>query len=358
VTELKKEHPNGEIDVKIESFFEKVNGFPGAEPAAIKLKGQIAQLKGRKPIAKAEDLKPKRSIRERLDLVFGECATIYDSKLTYFPDVGSTEVEFLAALDKLSPAFQKKMRNRIGKCIDEPHSAGVILLDQCANLSKGRGLEDPASQVYLFLLFTRVYFSEIYLRCVGEVSAATLDFQARVYQLRQLAPMGFGFAEKYLEPMFMTLRLVDFKPQNEYQEAVSLFGEMSFVLCPIDFCVKAMKAFEKVQQVASAIAFRRHVKRTNHVVAKSDYSLSYDELFEIGLIVWLISDPIDTIALVTEFEPFIDGLQLQSVMNWGFALMKGMCDFVMGLDIQNFVNRAKERVLQEQEIDPLHILTP
>jgi hypothetical protein len=342
VTELRKEYPTAEIEVRIDSFFQKINGFPSANPTATKLRRQIAQLKEKRTVVKI----PKRSVQERLDFVFGECATVYDNKLLYFPDVGSIGIEFLNVLDEFSASFHRKMKHRITKCITEPNRAGIVLLDQCEEITKHKG----SMQVYMFLLFTRLYFSEIYLKSIVGVSADTIEFQSRIYHLRKLAPIGFNFVEKYLEPIVMTLRFVDFNRDNEYEQAVSLFGEMNFVLCPIDFCMKAFKALEIIQEVACTIACRNHMKRTNQVVTKSDYSLNYDELFEISLIVWLISDPIDTLSLITDFEPFINGLHLTASMNWAFTFMKGMCEFVMGLDINDFVNQARQKLFQQQGI--------
>jgi hypothetical protein len=361
MTELQKENPLASIALNVSSFDEKVAGFPSTFLPALKLTHQIAHLKSRRASLAVALSPPEPSIRELLDSVFVKCAEIYDAPLTYFPDSGPAEQLFLAALDELPSLFHKRTEHRLGRCIAEPHHVGMILLDQCADLIQLRGLEEGPTQMFLFLLFARLYFSEIFLKSFAQQSMLTftvsVDFQERVHRLRRVTPIGFGLCEKYLDAKLLGSRLVDFVGDNEYTVAINLFAEMNFILCPIDFCMKAQAGLGKVQEVAAKSAFESDGRRTGQVLAKSDYSLSYDQLFDVALVVWLLSDPIDTLGLVRAYDPYIAGLQLPPTLNWAFAIVKGMCEFVIGLDLNEFVSQARQQMLKEEEMDPLHILS-
>jgi hypothetical protein len=360
ITELQKENPLAHVEVRVSEFADRVTNFPSNFPRALKLTQRIAQLKSQRAALAAGLAPPSAAVRELLDCVFAKCAETYDAKATYFPDSGSAELLFLRALDELPSSFHRRTDHRLARCLAEPHRVGITLLDQCADLIRERSLTEGATQMFLFLLFARLYFSEIFLKSFGQqtplASPMSLDFQDRVHRLRRLTPIGFGLCEKYLETKLLGSRLVDFAGENGYSAAVGLFAEMNFILCPIDFCVKAQAALEKVQETASKNAFESDQRRTGQVLAKSDYSLSYDELFDVAMVVWLLSDPIDTIGLVRAYDPFIAGLQLPATLNWAFAIVKGLCEFVVGLDMREFVNQARQRMLRDEEMDPLHIL--
>jgi hypothetical protein len=357
ITELQKENPRAQIEVSVSEFYEKVIGFPSTFPPALILSRRIAHLKSRRAALAADLLPPKAPVRELLDTVFAKCAERYDARLTYFPDCGSAEQLFLAALDELPSSFHKRTAHRLARCLAEAHHTGITLLDQCADLIQLQKLDESTTQLFLFLLFARLYFSEIFLKASRPLaSPVSLDFQSRVHRLRRLTPIGFGLCEKYFEPKLLGSRLMDFVGENAYSEAVGFFAEMAFIVCPIDFCMKAQQALEKVEQVASKRAFESDRRRTGQVLAKSDYSLSHDQLLDVATVVWLVSDPIDTVGLVRAYEPFIPGLQLPAALTWAFAFVKNMCELLLQLDMKAFLSQARQRMMKEEEIDPLHIL--
>jgi hypothetical protein len=129
VTALRNEHPTGEIEANVSSFYEKVNTFPASHPQAKKLTQQIAQLKCHRP-APVCGSAPKKALRDRLFVILSACLTVYEAKLTYFPDSGSTEAEFLSAIDDVPASFHKGMGRRITRFIAEA-VCGSLETERC-----------------------------------------------------------------------------------------------------------------------------------------------------------------------------------------------------------------------------------
>jgi hypothetical protein len=353
---LHEEQPHDEITIDTSDYLTQMETFPDSFPPAKAIREKINRFKQFR-------IEEPRPLRRRLTIVVDECASEFDTALCYFPDHGTTERTFVDVFNELSSDFHRRMQHRISRCVNEPHRAGLIILDQCSDFIKTKKKQDKnANMKYFFILFSRFYFADIYVRAFAvhtvRFVAETQDFHTRVFRLRRVSPIGFGFGTRYIPEMYGTFNLADFPRNNMYTPAISKFQEMNFLLCPIDFCVAAKEALEITQQIARDLAFKVHMDETKQVLAKSDHSLSYDELFDIGLIVFLLSDPVDTVGLIRAFEPFISGLQLPSELNWAFTNIKGMCEHILKLNIAEIIALAKQRLQKEQEMDPLNILRP
>jgi hypothetical protein len=213
-------------------------------------------------------------------------------------------------------------------------------------------------QRYLFFLFTRLFFDRIFVTVFADQSVpnSVLEFQNRVFALREFCPFVFGSREFHVPARFASIRLCDFPAEHPYTRAVAQFASLSFTLSPIDFCMTAKVALELTQEIASQLAFDSHTRETGQILARTDHSLSLDELFDVSFIVFLLSDPVDVLTLVSSFEPFIEGLQLPSALQFGFSHLKALCEHIIHLDIKGFVEEARRRERMSIDVDPLNIM--
>lgn len=278
-------------------------------------------------------------------------------KLGFFPIHGNNETEFAAALALLPADFHRAMRDRIRRSIVDPTNCGVVILEQCGDVIRVFNLPREM-QRFLFLLFVRLFFDEIYLNvfAIGKIVDAEFDFQSRVFALRKLSPVAFGCTEPHIPGHCVWMRLCEFPPDHPYKQAVESFGVLSFTLSPVDFCMAAKVGLEIAQQVASQLAFDSHTKKTGQVLARTDHLLSLDELFDVSFIVFLLSDPIDVLSVIGRFDPFIEGLQLPSALQFAFSHMKALCEHIAHMDIQRFVRDARLREQASGDLDPLNIM--
>jgi hypothetical protein len=301
---------------------------------------------------------PMPGCRSRLEALFSDLDQIIDPNLCYFPDFGMHQSEFESALDLMPAEFHVRLQKRIFDVTTHPDRVGHILLSQCNDLSKAKKFDKERAHKFMFLLFARLFFGRIYVDkwLRKPMKPIVFEFQARVHTLRKLTSVGLGFGQKYLGERFTGLRLVDFPEEHPYSKAVAEFSVMNYMICPVDFCAKAHRALQLVQEAARDILFETRSNETGQILGKSELSLSLDELFDITLIVFLISDPVDTETLIGNFDGYVNGLGMPSALTFGFTHMKAICGQIMSLDMREVLAEANQRVEDDEEIDPLNIL--
>jgi hypothetical protein len=347
------ERPEAECSIQIQPLSNRLSNFPANFPLAQNLIAQMQRVKiYRRKLARSTTVKPQPSrILERL---MSRCEAIFDSQIGYFPISEDNETEFAAALEALPPAFSSAMQDRIDRSAREPPLVGGIVLEQCSDLIRLMNMARDM-QRFLFLLFVRHFFDHLYPTFPNAMDPK-LDFQSRVFALRKLSPVAFGCTESHIPAPFSSMRLSMFPWPHFYSKAVSQFASLSFTLSPIDFCMAAKVGLELTQEIASQLSFDSNTKRTGQILARTDHSLSLDELFDVSFIIFLLSDPIDVLTLISDFDPFIEGLQVPSTLQFAFSHMKALCEHIMRLDIKAFVREARLRERLSGEVDPLNIM--
>lgn len=351
-----EEQPLRGFKIKILELLDFMNEFPWSYHPAAKLKRQELTMKAHVKMM-IEESKKETGIDKRLSAIFLRCEQRIDDELGYFPDHGIEERFFEMAIEQMNPEFGKRMNVRIFKCIADPTKIGAMILDQCTDLAQAKKFDLDKTVRYMFLFFARLYFSRIYEKSLATqgISPGVYEFQRRVYELRKVPPVGFGFGEKFLVTKLKTLPLNGFPSEHCYTEAMGLFQQLAFQVCPIDFSRMGHNALAEVQKQARRLVFENYQKETGQIVAESDYSLSLDELFDITFIVFLLSDPVDTWTLVQSFRGYIKSLQLPSPFAFAFTNISAMCDRIMSLNMDEFMKEVKVRLDQDQNVDPLNI---
>lgn len=353
---LRAEDPSKRVHIKVNELTEYLNEFPWSYPPAKKLKRQELTMKAHLKRLTDEFAK-KVPIDRRFSSIFLRLDKIIDAETGYFPDHGFDEGCFQTSVEKMPADFKRRLNLRISQCISEPEKTGPLILDQCKDLAKVKKFDQAKTGKYMFLLFTRFYFSSIYQTEIAPRGASpeAQEFQRRVFRLRKLTPMGFGVAVKFLWSKLSALRLQDFPKKHLYSDAVEMFQQLSFQVCPVDFCRVAQKSLAEIQKQARKLAFQNDQQKTGQVVAESDHSLCLDELFDITTIVFLLSDPVDTLTLVQSFSPYITTLQLPASFSFAFTNINAICEHIMGLDMKEFIREAKRRLEEDQDDDPLNL---
>ena len=353
---LRNEEPLKGIRIKISDLMEHLKDFPWSYPPAKKLKRQELTMKAH--LKRLHEEAARRvAVDHRFSSIFLRLDKIINAEIGYFPDYGVDEGCFQTSIEMMPADFIRRMNLRVNQSMSEPEKTGPLILDQCKDLAKVKKFDQAKTGKYMFLLFARLYFSVIYEQQIAPkgVSAQAKEFQSRVLRLRKLTPMGFGGCVKFLWSKLSALRLIDFPKKHLYSDAVDMFQQLSFQVCPVDFCRVAQNALAEIQKQARKLAFQNRQEETGQVIAESDYSLSLDELFDITMVVFLLSDPLDTWTLVESFSPYITSLQLPASFTFAFTNLNAICEHIMGLDMKEFIREAKRRLEEDQDDDPLNI---
>ena len=350
---LHAEDPTVDIKTNTPLIENDLDDFPGDDPEANLILSHKQSLKKHFHKIKTSDV----GISIHFALTSVCKVNNFETLFNYFPDEGQNLITFQQILEKLSNDFQRKIDTRIKQSIANPKYAGKLIVNTAQELCESKRLNLDKYLPYIFLYFTRHFFNQIYLtslfQCV--LPSKSREFAQRVQRLRNIPPIGFGFAQKYLVPSLISLRLKDFPRDHMYSDATALFSNSSYVVNPIDFCRIIFEAFQKIQIVASDFDFDTRKKLTGQLFAKSESLLCFDDLFDISLIVFLLAGVGDTFALTEAFSPFIYGMGLPSEFEFTFTNLHEICHQIAKMDIDKFMDDAMERTARDQEKDPLMI---
>ena len=357
VNARQREEPDVELTVDVQALLDRLDGFPSMCEEAMVLKRQKVKMKAHYS-SLVRSPTQQITLVKRLGGVFSRCERMMDQQTRYFRDRSDDLNEFETTMDHMKKEFTHHMNERITKCIEEPQLVGAAIIEQCADLARAKHFDYEKTLPITFVLFSRLYFNRIYLRTLATQPPTedALEFQRRVFRIRKLTPVAIGSGAGFIGAKLQTLRLVDFPKMHMYSAAVNILSQLSYIVCPIDFCKAANDALSVIQAQAQAFSFAEYLHTTGHVVAESEHALSLDQLFDIGLIVFLVSDPVDLQTLVNHFSQYIGALQLPSAFQFGFTNIKAMCDYIMKLDMVKFMEEARHRQELDQEKDPLNIL--
>lgn len=355
VKERRVESPEVDVLVDVGGIIDYMNGFPDTYSVA-------AELRHRKRLIKtqvARTVKSKDQESMKLREIMQKSAERIDEETGFFEEVSQEEAEFERQMMKLPTEFVVKMNTRIVHFIANPERSGDLLLEQCADLATRKRLNYETDVKYLFLLFVRMFFGQAYIKSLStqSVGSDVFEFQRRISVLRKLTPVALGFGQKYLPVALWTVPLVDFGVDHLYVAAAAKLAQVNFQVCAIDFCKMALEGISMVQKTARELVFEQHKHTYGVIEAESDYSLALDELFDILDIVFLLSDPVDTITLVRYFDGYMTSLQLPSSLVFGFTNVRALCMHLMELDMDEFIKQAQQRVITDQEMDPLRLVS-
>jgi hypothetical protein len=299
--------------------------------------------------------------RNPIDISFARIAQLcregFSKSAGYFPDTGTAERLFATSF--YSPHFDgATLAKRVELAHDRPDAIGKAILAQSADYMRTFGVDADANLQFVFILFARYFFDQFYVRSIGPalLRADSADFSARVRTLRSLSPLGFGIGDDFVREQHKSIPLALFPAANDYAAATDLFRVLQFQTCPIDFCKAGHDALKRIQQVASETSFSTKQLRTGKLYAKSDHLLCLDELFDVALLVLLLSEPAPLQPLVDAFEPFIVPLEMTAELEFAFTNISAMVRHIAEIDIEKFCEDAKKRMEQAMEIDPLSIM--
>lgn len=350
---LHEENPTVDIKINTPQIENDIKNFPDEDQSYNLLLKRRNTLK--KHFHKIKSKDGMRSIHLTLLLLCR--VNKYEPQFNYFFDEGKNMLTFQQVLSKLPNDFQKKIESRIEQSIKSPKTAGRLIVACSQELCEMKKINFDKFLHFIFLYFSRHFFNQIYTMSLFEkvLPSKSREFTQRVQRLRNIPPIGFGFAQRYLIPTFTSLRLKDFPTTHMYSDACQLFIDSSFEMNPIDFCRIIFEAFQKIQKVASNFDFETRQKLTGQLFAKSESLLSFDDLFDISLIVFLLAGVGDTFVLVESFYPYVYGLGLPSEFEFTFTNLHEICEQIAKMDIDKFMDDAMERTSKDLEKEPLMI---
>ena len=313
--------------------------FEDTDKRVKQLKTQIRRVKSAMTLVKVK--------KTKFDEMINEAKQDFDPVSGYFPDTTQAErmlMEFLerGAIDGFNKVLHQAATNK--------EAIGSIILGVSREFLKDKGEQELQ---IVFILFCRCIFSCIYPRNL--YTSVNGEFDRRVMEMRRLPSVAFGINEKFLPARYRAMPIHEIPVENPYRESVELLLAATFQYCPIDFCKAICDALKSIQSIASKISYEAKVA-TGRVEAKSDHLLCLDDLSDITLIVFLLSEPYVLGPLVSYFEPYVPGLEMTSELEFGFTNINAVIRHIMELDFVKFMEEAKQRTSSEVEADPLHIL--
>ncbi|OHS99831.1 hypothetical protein TRFO_33616 [Tritrichomonas foetus] len=347
-----EEFPLVDIKININTAQREIKYFPKRGTEAAEIEKRATNLKRH---IKKMKVKPQKEVVRALKSI---CKVPnFDDKLVYFYDDSGRLETFIGVLSSFPLDFQKRVNLRIVQSITQPEATGQLVLYASKELCNLKKLSEEKYLKYIFVFFARHFFNEIYTKSLfSPVSPSqTQAFVERVSRLRHVSPIGFGIAKRYLDDSLITLPLDSFPHGHLYEEPAGIFASMSFDMCPLDFCHSAFEAFKIIQITASNFSFNARFLETGQLFAKSDSLLSFDDLFDISFIVFLLSGAGDMFALTEAFSPFIHGMMMPSEFEFAFTNLSEICRQIAVMDIDQFINDAMLRTKRDQEKDPLMI---
>ena len=173
--------------------------------------------------------------------------------------------------------------------------------------------------------------------------------------MRLLSPIAFGINESFLPAKYRTVPLAKFRDNNPYGESVGLLVSAALQCCPIDFSKVIYDALKSIQAIASKISYDAKVA-AGKVEAKGDHLLCLDDLADVTLIVFLLSEPCALATAVNNLGPYVQGLQMLSELEFAFTNIAAVVRHIMELDFDKFMEEANARSATVLETDPLNIM--
>lgn len=345
---LQTTQPDSDLKINLEKIIEKMFSFPKCSKEGQIIVRNIQRMKSYLSTFEHKSL-PK--VRFLLKNLFNEISIIYRPELCYFPDSGCIESKFTAILSLMPKEFQSELAKHIKQCVVSPAMSGVIIIEQGKTLIQQMFLRKDQILSYLFLLFSRFYFASIYInysinfQILGNVTTESI---VRVKTLRKLTPFGFGLTKKYFPNPFLNTPLVSFPEDNPYSDAIGLFQMLRFMIEPIDFCYTIHKALKSIQQVSSQISIKSNEE--NAVFSSnSEHLLSLDDLFEISLIILLISAPYDLMGIISALGPYVEGLKMPSELDFAYTNIKALSHHILSLNLEELVQNAEKKIIESNE---------
>ena len=297
--------------------------------------------------------KPIKVNREQIELskVTRLCQSIISND--FFIDYGTAESFFFNILEKCNLSTIQKRLQIIER---NPNSIGNAILTTTNEFIKNNNLPLDALSIY-FILFTRYYFCHIYENTLINVilSSDVKLFASKVDFLRKQSAIGFGLSQNFLPAKLKSVPLYTFPNDNPYSKAIGFFSMLPYYYCPIDFCKQFHETLKEIQNAASEISFKKSMEK-GKVIAKSDHLLCLDDLFDISLLVFLLSNAIPIYPLVKSFQPYYKGLEMTSDLEFAFTNIEAIISHIELMDLNSFLQTAKERINESLEIDPLNIM--
>ncbi|EAY20368.1 hypothetical protein TVAG_193440 [Trichomonas vaginalis G3] len=341
-----------ELRIDINGLEQAITNFEETNPEYIKMSRIIHQVD--------KEVKKTETIDSSWPTIRNIVGKLFNPQTGYFPDLGTAESLFEIFVQSFPTEIKQKLDKLIDLSISHPNAIGKAILTQSKEVMKYYDIDSDQNLQYMFILFARYFFSQIYQSTIGPniLSADISTFTARIVSLRKLSPIGFGFSGNFLPENLKGLTLESFPADNPYKEAIGCFELIQFQYCPLDFCRAVHEALKTIQSIASEISFEIKTNANNgKIYAKSDHLLCLDDLFDISLIVLVLAAPVSLKAMVEQFEPYIESLEMTAELEFAFTNISAMVKHIMEMDISNFMNAAKERTNQFVDIDPLRIMS-
>jgi hypothetical protein len=329
-----------QVLLNIEKLYRDLRAFDTADlklPVLKRRKARIASLIAAYPRPPAPIGRAIEEARQRFVPVTG-----------FFVDTGWAEGVLQTAVfpgESIEKRLQMVLGNR--------DAIGRAVLASSTEFMRAREIGEDLLPI-VFLLFVRYYFRRLYEIEMGKqiVLRDYTDIGARIAQFRQLSPAGFGITEAFLDEKCLTMPLAALPPDNIYRDAISIFEQLPYFLCPIDFCVAVHEGLKTLQNIASTRSFD-YLLEKGKLSAKRDHLLCLDDLVDVFTVVFLLANPVPTIAIVLEFEPYIRGLEMTSELEFSFTNISAIVGHLLKLNIEEFMQAARRKAEAAMEVDPL-----
>ncbi|OHT05141.1 hypothetical protein TRFO_27273 [Tritrichomonas foetus] len=257
--------------------------------------------------------------------VYKLCDESYNETLDFLEDDGLKD--FVNAIDLMSPKFKSFLEKTIDFVQKNPEESGTKILMLTNSFLEITGASHENILKYLFIMFTRLVFNRLYVEKFDlEFINVDFPFQIKIRKLKNFRPSDFPPSLKFLPPELHNIPVKEFPPDHLYSECAQDVQFLQFETCPIDFCMACYRCLNHIQQVASSVLYS---SCTDENKSEQQFALSFDELFDITLVIVLYASPVELRQIIKLMTPYVGGLKVSAQLEFGFAVINSVCDQIM-----------------------------
>ena len=254
--------------------------------------------------------------------VFQSCEEHYNEAFDFIEDDGLIEFHKMIK-NSYSQFYYGELLKTIQLVKFDAKNCGEAIVKLCQNyieMNKFDQRKYPNALRYLFYLFARYIFSQIYTESFHiTIILENKAFPNSIYQLRKRCPKDFTLSTKFLPLNLHSTPISQFPEKHLYSNCVDDILYLQFESDPLNFCYSSYKVLNKIQNLAAS--FMSNAKDRS----QQDCQLSLDELLDITTVIVLLAAPLELNRIIRVFAPFVSGLKLFSQLEFAFMSLQTVC---------------------------------
>lgn len=273
---------------------------------------------------------PRSTPSAILEKILSELDNHYDKDSGFVDDFCLKE--FQIAIESMSANFNRLVDSTSAVIEQNPDNSGKQIIHLSQSLISIIKISHDNMLHFLFTLFSRLIFDRLYTQkfFLGFINV-DFSFQIRIRKLKKRIPSSFPPCLPFFPNELHDIPIESFPTNHLYSESVKIMQFLQFETCPLDFCMSCYKCLNHIQQVASKMFESNSSDGTK---LKEAFQLSFDQLFDVSLIIVLLASPIELRTITKQLAPYVKGLKISSQLEFGFTMIQSVCDHISSIQVE------------------------